>query len=57
MTELTGWEHSLKNELLLGKKVRKEDARARGRLDALLAETGVAPKLVRSLRRLPESSA
>jgi Methyltransferase domain len=51
VTELTGWEHSLKNELLLGKKVRNEDVRARGRLDALLAESGVAPKLVRSMRR------
>jgi len=51
VTELTGWEHSLKNELLLGKKVRREDAHARERLDKLLAETGVAPKLVRSLRR------
>jgi hypothetical protein len=49
VTELTGWEHSLKNELLLGKKVRREDAHARERLQELLAETGVAPKLVRVL--------
>ena len=49
VTELTGWEHSLKNELILGKKVRREDARARGRLEQLLAETGVSPKLVRML--------
>ena len=49
VTELTGWEHSLKNELLLGKKVRREDARARERLEKLLAETAVAPKLVRVL--------
>jgi Methyltransferase domain len=48
VTELTGWEHSLKNELLLAKKVRKEDAGARGRLERLLADTGVAPKLVRA---------
>jgi len=49
VTELTGWEHSLKNELLLGKKVRREDVRARERLLTLLAETGAAPKLVRAL--------
>lgn len=50
VTELTGWEHSLKNELLLAKKVRREDAGAKARLELLLAETGVAPKLVRVLR-------
>ena len=49
VTELTGWEHSLKNELLLGKKVRREDARAAQRLQTLLAETQAAPKLVRLL--------
>jgi Methyltransferase domain len=49
VTELTGWEHSLKNELILGRKVRREDARAGERLQQLLAETGVAPKLVRML--------
>jgi hypothetical protein len=48
VTELTGWEHSLKNELLLAKKVRKEGTRARERLEQLLADTGVAPKLVRA---------
>ncbi|MGO9828888.1 MAG: class I SAM-dependent methyltransferase [Myxococcaceae bacterium] len=55
VTELTGWEHSLKNELLLGKKIRREDAHARERLQQLLAETGVAPKLPRVLasRRTP----
>lgn len=49
VTELTGWEHSLKNELLLGKKVRREDARAGERLDRLLLETGALPKLARVL--------
>jgi hypothetical protein len=49
VTELTGWEHSLKNELILGKKTRREDAKARTRLEQLLAETGVAPKLARAL--------
>jgi len=49
VTELTGWEHSLKNELILARKVQRENPKARASLDALLAETGVAPKLVRTL--------
>ena len=49
VTELTGWEHSLKNELILGRKVQRENPRARAELQALLAETGVQPKLVRAL--------
>jgi hypothetical protein len=49
VTELTGWEHSLKNELILGRKVRSRSEAARARLAALLAATGVRPKLVRLL--------
>ncbi|MCM2333482.1 MAG: SAM-dependent methyltransferase [Anaeromyxobacteraceae bacterium] len=49
VTELAGWEHSLKNELILGKKVRAGDARARARLLELCAATGIRPKLVRAL--------
>ena len=49
VTELAGWEHSLKNELIVGKKVRARDADAERRLAALLAATGVRPKLVRVL--------
>jgi len=49
VTELTGWEHSMKNELILGRKVRSESEQARRRLDALLSETGVSPALVRAL--------
>jgi len=49
VTELTGWEHSLKNELILGKKVRGSGPEARAKLDALLAATGVRPKLIRLL--------
>jgi hypothetical protein len=49
VTELAGWEHSLKNELILGKKVRARDAEAQARLDALLAAAGVRPKLARAL--------
>jgi hypothetical protein len=49
VTELTGWEHSVKNELILGKKVRAASREAQARLDALLAATGVRPKLLRTL--------
>jgi hypothetical protein len=49
VTELTGWEHSVKNELLLGKKVRASSPEARARLDALVAAAGVRPKIVRLL--------
>lgn len=49
VTELTGWEHSLKNELILGRRVHKQNAAAREKLDALLADTAVRPGLLRSL--------
>jgi hypothetical protein len=49
VTELTGWEHAVKNELILGRKTRASSPPARARLDALLAATGVRPKLVRAL--------
>lgn len=50
VTELAGWEHSLKNELILGRKVRGSDAAAAAKLDRLLAATGVFPKAVRVTR-------
>jgi hypothetical protein len=49
VTELTGWEHALKNELILGRRVHRENARARARLDALVAAIGARPRLVRLL--------
>jgi hypothetical protein len=49
VTELSGWEHSLKNELILGRRVHRENPAARAKLKALLAETAVAPGLTRSL--------
>ena len=53
VTELTGLEHSLKNELILGRRIQRENRMARQRLDALLAETHVAPKLTRKLKAAP----
>jgi len=49
VTELTGWEHSLKNELILARRVHREHRGARARLQALLAATRVQPKLVREM--------
>ncbi len=49
VTELTGWEHSLKNELILGRRVHKESRPARAKLEALLGSFGVQPKLTRLL--------
>jgi SAM-dependent methyltransferase len=49
VTELAGWEHSLKNELILARRVHKENREARARLDQLLTSTGVRPKAVRVL--------
>lgn len=49
VTELTGWEHSLKNELILGRRVHKENRAAKAKLDELLSQTGVQPKVVRTL--------
>ena len=51
VTELTGWEHSLKNELIVAKKVRASSPPAREKLNALLAATGVKPKLIRALSK------
>jgi hypothetical protein len=49
VTELTGWEHAVKNELILGRGVRAASREAQERLDALLAATGVRPRIVRGL--------
>jgi hypothetical protein len=57
VTELAGWEHSLKNELILGRRVHKESRPAKERLEKLLAETKVAPKLNRLLKAAAETSA
>lgn len=49
VTELTGWEHSLKNELILGRKLRGGSREARDKLEALLRAAGVRPKIARGL--------
>ena len=49
VTELTGWEHSLKNELILGRRIRGESREAKAKLASLLEQTGARPKIVREL--------
>ena len=53
VTELTGWEHSLKNELILGRRVERDVREAQAKLAALLEQTGVKPKLTRALEKAP----
>lgn len=56
VTELTGWEHSLKNELILGKRVRGFDRQARARLESLVAEAAISPSALRLLTAGPAPS-
>src|ERR1700733_3815114 len=46
ITELTGLEHSLKNEFILAERLQLANPRARAEFDKLVKETGVAPKLL-----------
>ena len=49
VTELAGWEHALKNELIIGRRVQKFDRAAQAQLDELCARFAVAPAIVRGL--------
>lgn len=49
VTELVGWEHSAKNELILGKRVNRFDAAARAQLRAVLDRFQIEPSIVREL--------
>jgi hypothetical protein len=46
VTELTGLEHSLKNEFIFAERHQKSNARARAEFEKLVAETGVSPRLL-----------
>ena len=54
VTELAGWEHSLKNELILGRRTQPYDRAAQAKLDDVLARFGVRPKLVELLAQNPD---
>ena len=49
VTELVGWEHSAKNELILGKRVHRYSTSARAQLRALLERFQIEPAIVRAL--------
>ncbi len=49
VTELVGWEHSAKNELILARRVARFDQRAAAELRELCARFRVEPSLVRQL--------
>jgi hypothetical protein len=49
VTELVGWEHSAKNELILGKRVQRYGAAARTQLSTLLDRFQIEPAIVRLL--------
>ena len=54
VTELIGWEHSLKNELILAEKIstpeHSQSQKAKSELLDLLARFQITPKLVRGMR-------
>jgi hypothetical protein len=45
VTELVGWEHSMKNELILARYTGRSKAAAADRLKALLSEFGLTEAL------------
>ena len=47
VTELIGWEHSMKNELILAEKVQRGNAQAKRQLDALLERFPVQMELLK----------
>jgi hypothetical protein len=50
VTELVGWEHSMKNELIMARYTGQKKRSARERLDALLKEFGLAQALAQRFR-------
>jgi len=52
VTELAGWEHTPKNELIMARRVRRFDEEAAARLRELVQRWQVAPSLLDKLRQL-----
>lgn len=57
VTELTGWEHSMKNELIIAEKFQRGNAAARKQLDALVEKFPVAMRLFELTHGLGASAA
>lgn len=53
VTELVGWEHSMKNELIVAKKHQRSNPQAAARLQRLLEDVGLAEDAVLRARFLP----
>ncbi len=49
VTELVGWEHSLKNEIILAEKTHSENKIAQQRLQQLLTQIPIKPKLIQKV--------
>lgn len=49
VTELVGWEHSLKNEFIFAKKINRENLDARKKLKEILTNIPIRPKAVQIL--------
>ncbi len=56
VTELVGWEHSLKNELILARKIQRGNGLARKQLAALLAQFPVLPMQLLTNKSLDDST-
>jgi hypothetical protein len=52
VTELIGWEHSMKNELILAKKIQQQNGQAKNQLGKLLEEFPVGMRLLTRLSAL-----
>ena len=52
VTELAGWEHSLKNELILAKRVKAFDAKAKAKLAATIERFGIVPATLSRLQQV-----
>lgn len=52
VTELTGWEHSMKNELILAKKIQHQNGQAKNQLAKLLEEFPLPMRLLTRLSDL-----
>ena len=59
MTELVGWEHSMKNELIIARRTGRSNRAAARRLHALLQEFGLTNLLETrfALAPIPEPAA
>ena len=56
VTELVGWEHSLKNELIIARRVKTSNRQAAHRLHALLEQFGVTELLHTRFTLLPDNA-